>query len=118
CWIGESLDEEGMGWVVLSRELPGARVAVAPFLVDRYCLGVKDVFGGVIGASSYESQYVWKMRSDMPARMVAPAEARKLVEEAVAYARGLGFPPHPDYAKVMPLFGSVNPADSNAVFEF
>ena len=46
------------------------------------------------------------------------AEARKLLEEAVAYARGLGRPPHADYEKAVVLFGNANAADSDAQFTF
>src|SRR5438105_14567096 len=48
CWVADSLQEEGIGSVVLSRELSGGRVAVASFLVDAYCLGVKDAFAVVM----------------------------------------------------------------------
>src|SRR5207247_7463452 len=114
CWITNSLEEEGIGWVVLSREIPNGSVAVATFLVDRYCLGVKNVVAEVLGRSAYDAKYVRKMTRDMPSRAVPPAEARKLLEQAVAYAHGLGLPPHEDYAKVMPFFGDVNSADSDA----
>jgi hypothetical protein len=118
CLIGDRLEDQGMGSVLLSRELPGGRVAVAVFLVDRYCLGVKDVHMEVLGRSAYESKFVRKFRVEMSSHDVPPAEARKLLTEAVAYARVLGLPPYPDYAKAMPIFGDVNPADSSAVFEF
>ena len=32
--------DDGLGWVLLSRQLPGGSVAVAVFLVDRYCLSI------------------------------------------------------------------------------
>ena len=118
CSIGDRLADQGMGSVLLSRELPGGQVAVAVFLVDRYCLGVKDTHMEILGRSSYESKYVRKMGSEMPSHDVPPAEAFKLLTEAVAYARSLGLPPHPDYAKARLLFGDVNPADSSAEFEF
>src|ERR1700722_9982765 len=44
CQIAESLEETGLGWVMLSRGSPDGRVAVANFLVDVYCLGVKNIF--------------------------------------------------------------------------
>jgi len=118
CWITHSVETQGIGWVILSRELPSRQVAVVSFLVDRYCLGVKDVFAEMLPRSDYDHKYLRKMHTDMPARSVAPAEARKFVEEAVAYARGLGLHPHADYSRAMLLFGSVNPAESDAVFEF
>ena len=118
CWVSDLLAEQGMGTVLLSRELHGGRVAVAVFLVDRYCLGVKDAYAETLGRSAYESKYVRELRARQPLHDVPPAEARKLVTEAVAYARDLGFPPHADYARAAPLFGDVNPADSSAEFEF
>jgi hypothetical protein len=118
CWIGDDLGPEGIGTVILSRELPGGQVAVASFLVDRYCLGVKDAFGAILGRASYNDRFVRQLHQKMPMSDAAPADARKLVEEAVAYARGLGLAPHPDYPKVLTLFGPVNAADSTATFEF
>jgi hypothetical protein len=118
CWIGDSLESQGLGPVGLSRVFPNGQVAVALFLVDRFCLGVKDAFEEVLSRADYDNKYVRRMATQSPAHSVKPAEARKLLEEAVAYARGLGLAPHPDYARAMLLFGDVNPAESDATFEF
>ncbi len=117
-WIGDNIQEQGIGWVVLSRAMPNGSVAVASFLVDSYCLGVKDVFAEILPRSEYDSKYLVKMMKDMPSRSVEPAEARKLLEDVVAYARKIGLSPHPDYARAMILFGDVDAADSDAHFEF
>jgi hypothetical protein len=118
CWIGNSIAEQGIGWVVLSRAMPNESVAVASFLVDSYCLGVKDVFAEILPRSAYDDKYLRKMMSDMPSRSVAPAEARKLLEEAVVYAREIGFSPHADYPRAMILFSDIDAADSDAHFQF
>ena len=118
CRISNSLEENGIGWVLLSRELPGRQVAVAAFLVDRYCLGVKDAFGEVLSRPEYNNKYLRKVASEAASYSVPPADARKLLEDATAYARGLGLHPHPDYFKALPLFGSVNAAEGTARFEF
>ena len=118
CWITETFYDQGMGWVVLSREIPNGTVAVATFLVDRYCLGVKDLHAEVIGRATYDEKYDRKMRTEMRPRQVSPADARKLLDEAVAYARELGFSPPADYPKVLPIFGSTDPAQSTAQYEF
>jgi hypothetical protein len=118
CSISEKLEDSGLGWVMLSRTLPGGSIAIASFVVDRYCLGVKDAFGEIMPHSAYEQKYLRKMMVQMPSRSVSPAEARKLIEGAISYARSIGFSPHADYGKVVPLFGDVNAADSDAHFEF
>jgi len=118
CWIGNSIAETGIGWVVLSRAMPNGSIAAVSFLVDSYCLGVKNVHAEILPRSEYDYKYLREMMSKMPSRSAAPAEARKLVEEAVAYARELGFSPHADYPRAMVLFGDINAADSDAHFEF
>jgi hypothetical protein len=117
-WISEDLWTQGLGWVLFSRELPNGSIAVALFLVDRYCLGVKNALANIVGRFTYESEFVHKMRSQFASREVSPATARKLVEEAVAYAHDLGFRPHPDYHKAKLLFGDIDPGDSTEEFEF
>src|SRR4051794_18935998 len=56
CLVSSTIFAEGMGTVVISRQLPGGEVAWANFLVDSYCLGVKDAFGRVAGTFTYQSQ--------------------------------------------------------------
>jgi hypothetical protein len=115
CWIIES---EGMASVHLSREMPGGQVAVANFLVDRYCLGIKDVWAEVLHRTSYEQKYVREMETEIPPRRMPPADARKLIEEAAEYARGIGFSPPADFHKALLLFGDISAADSTAEFTF
>lgn len=118
CWIGDGIAEQGMGLVVLSRVIAHGSVAVASFLVDSYCLGVKDAFAEILPRSAYDDKYLRKMTADMPSRPAAPAEARKLLEEAVAYAQEIGFSPHADYPRAMILFGDIDASDSDAHFRF
>ncbi|KKK83308.1 hypothetical protein LCGC14_2794680, partial [marine sediment metagenome] len=43
CCATDMLWDQGMSNVLVSRELDNGSVAYAMFLVDTYCLGVKDV---------------------------------------------------------------------------
>jgi hypothetical protein len=117
CWAATTLWSDGLGPVLLSRRLPSGRVASANILVDRYCLGVKDAFAEVYSSTEYES-FTRAMRGSLPMRDIAPADARKLVEGAVAYAGDLGFAPHRDYATAALLFETIDAAASTAEFEF
>jgi hypothetical protein len=92
-------------------------VAAAVFLVDCYCLGVKDAFARILSRFEYESD-LYRTTYEMGVRSITPASACKLVEDAVEYARGLGFPPHPDYRKAKPIFGDIDPSASSEEFEF
>jgi hypothetical protein len=118
CWASDDVWTQGMGWVCLSRELPGGSVAFGVFLVDRYCLGVKNAFADVAGRFAYEDRIVGKLRSGSGVRELSPAAARKLVEGSVAYAAALGLHPHADYHKAKRIFGDIDAAECKEEFEF
>ncbi len=118
CTISNGIAEQGLGWVIFSRESASRQVAVNAFLVDAYCLGVKNVIAQIVTRSEYDDYFGRRLRTEMPSRTATLAEARKLLADAVAYASNLGLPPHPDYAKTIPLFGDVNPADCDVQFTF
>jgi DDE superfamily endonuclease len=44
CVMAEGLFADGIGWVVLARTLPSGQVGASFFLVDVWCLGVKDAW--------------------------------------------------------------------------
>lgn len=117
CWMSNSLDHQGIGKVQISRTLPMGLVAVASFLVDRYCLGVKDVMCQVLS----RPQYAIEIAGNLPpggVTPIEPADARKLIESVVAYARSLGLAPHADYDKARLIFGDIDASQSDLEFEF
>lgn len=118
CWVSGDLQGKGMGSVCVSRQLALGSVAFAIFLVDRYCLGVKDAWVGITSRSDYDDRIVGKIRSRSKVIEMSPAAARKLVEGAAAYARGLGIAPHADYQRAKLMFGSIDPAECTEEFEF
>ena len=115
--IAATLRESGMAQVVISRSLPKDRVAVAVFLVDRYCLGVKDCFGRLCIRAEYDT-LCKELDKKFEMEDHSPADVRKLVEGSIAYARRLGFEPHPDYHRLKPIFGDIDPQESSVEFEF
>ncbi len=117
-FVTMDLWDRGMGYIVLSRALPNGSVAVAGFLVDRYCLGVKDAFARITSRYDYDNETIAKIRSQSRCQDVSPATARRFVESAVEYARGLGFAPHPDYQRAKLIFGDIDPAAGTESLEF
>jgi len=99
--VAKSLFEKGIGMAAVARALPNGDVALAAFLVDVYCLGVKDAFYRVVSPDQF-AEFVHRFDFED----IHPSCLRKLVEGVVAYARDLGFAPHPDYTAAATLFGS------------
>jgi len=117
CLVPEILFEQGIGNLIFSRRLPDGSIGMAGFLLDVFCLGVKNAFFATIARGAYDD----RMRHWPPSetlKPMAPACFRKLVEGGVAYARELGFNPHADYAVARQIFGSVEAAVCPTHFEY
>jgi hypothetical protein len=90
----------GIVLVLVARALRHDRVTVCGYLVDTFCLGVKNVIGPEEmrrrDLRSFRRSYF--MAFPAPA-LSAPIDlAQQLVQGAVRFAASLGFEPHPDFA--------------------
>lgn len=117
CLIPANLFERGIGNLVFSRSLPGGRMTLAMFLLDVFCLGVKDTFFAVVGRDEYDRR-LRSWRESESLQRIDPACLRKLVEGGVVYARELGFNPHADYVVVHKIFGDVEAAACPSHFQY
>ncbi len=108
CLIPNNLFESGIGNILISRLSPQGEIAVASFIVDVYCLGVKKVLFKTLPMSEYEKVFkpdIIKSHGDYPFAKIKPACANKLIEGAVDYAKELGFSSHKDYFALKSIFG-------------
>lgn len=114
-FMAQSIHDRGLGIVLISRDLDD-EIAFATFLVDIYCLGVKDAMARIEPRSRYR-EFVDRMREGDECNDINPATARRLVEDAVEYARNLGFSPHQDYSKAREIFGEIDPDEAEERFQ-
>jgi hypothetical protein len=117
CLIPEPLFKTGIGNVVFSREIGEGGIAVSVFLVDVYCLGVKDAWIKAMSQESYQAMVRYLGRN-ASFKKASPECVRKLVENAEAYARDLGFEPHPDHQVSRLIFGDVDAGACSTRFTF
>ena len=117
CLLSESLFDVGMGTVVLTRGATLRDISFGSFLIDVFCLGIKDVMFEWMEGEAFEL-VVDAMDASSPLVPVEPSYARKLLRDLAAWAQSIGFAPHRDFAAVEPLFGEVSADASDAVFQF
>jgi hypothetical protein len=117
CLVTEELFECGMGTLVLARGATPHHMIVASFLLDVFCLGVKDVIVRSAEAEEF-AIYVAGMGAAAPLSAVDPSYARKLLRDAAAWAQSIGFAPHRDFAVADQVFGDVDAAACNVEFRF
>ena len=110
---------QGIGWVIIARfKSNEVRVQAGIFLVDVFCLGAKLVHYEDCDADDYRRRIRNHYLSRFPMVATEPRCARKLVEQAVQYAQGLGFAPHPDYKKAARVFGGLRAKQCSQKFTF
>jgi hypothetical protein len=99
-------EESGLVLVVVARER-GSSVRVCEFLVDTWCLGVKNALGPKpVERRKLPSFCADAFRSYPGVPVAVPLVlAQRIVFGAIGYARGLGFEPHADFAKAVGHLG-------------
>ncbi len=117
AFVSANLFEIGMGYAAVAR-FRSSDVEIGVFLLDVFCLGVKDAFYTRVSSAEYESSVLEKIIPAANRKPLDPPSARRLVESAVAYARNLGLAPHPDYKHGCRVLGGIKVSDSTATFAF
>jgi hypothetical protein len=116
-YAAPDLFETGLGEVAVCRFKNDGRVEAGIFLVDVFCLGVKNAFFNVFPSEE-------EFRETVLTDNLAQAEARpgswgrKLIEDAVNYAKSLGISPHSDYKKGAKVFGGIQAGECDEEFVF
>jgi hypothetical protein len=109
--------DQGMGIAVLTRRLPDGRLALATYLLDMYCLGVKDTMWRICSPAQYRENLT-RIQSNSPTRAVSPETLTKMVLGAVEYARDLGLAPHPDFRHSRKLLEGFDPELATESFTY
>ncbi len=117
CFLTESVFDIGMGTLVLARGATPHHIALSSFLIDVFCLGIKDVMFESVESEVFE-MYMDATDAMSPVVSVDPGYARKLLRDLAAWSQSIGFAPHRDFAAVERMFGDVSADASEAVFRF
>ena len=116
--VSDTLWTEGIGYAVLVRRGPSGTTAMSLFLLDVYCLGVKNVVMKAESEHSISALLAQMTEQGTRWTKVSPEHVRKLVESSVASALNLGLAPHRDCAAAMKLFGDIDASQCSTEFVF
>ncbi len=118
CYVAEEIfSDQGIGQVIVTR-LSGGNVAGGVFLIDAFCLGVKDAFALLKPRAEFDQVILPNIAQNLRLRRVEPAYAKKLILDAIDYARKIGFEPHRDYQLASKVLRDIDETESTAEFTF
>jgi len=100
CWISEEWrGGSGLAPIFLARQQPNGKMCCGSYLIDQFCLGLKDTFVKTnISTDHYRELFetMDKRQSMVP----CPIElAHQMIYAGIEYAAQFGFQPHPDWAQ-------------------
>jgi len=98
CLIGSSWKKRGMANILLSRQQPDGNLIFGVYLVDIFCLGLKNTFCHAnFSMSKYEEDLKVRIyREQIPVE--CPVDlAHQIIYGAIDYASELGFKPQKDF---------------------
>ena len=97
CFINSSWKEAGMGNIVVSRQHVNGNVSFGFFLVDLYCLGVKDA-GYIVNVSEFRYRDFLVQFSEAGELVeIAYTKVHNIIYGGLAFAEDYGFAPHSDF---------------------
>lgn len=115
--VSTGLWEEGIGYLVLAREDPDGGTVFASYLVDVFCLGVKDCFWEAGTREEYRNM-IERMEEVQDLSPIKPACLVKIITGAVEFADSFGFSPHPDFRHASLLLAGIDPSTCREEYTF
>lgn len=98
CLISTGWKKEGIAQIVVSRQQPDGTILFGAFLVDTYCLGVKNSFCNAdLTIGVYEEKFKSKIAEDMQMEKCSPELAHQVIYGAIDFAAKYGFHPDKDF---------------------
>ena len=98
CWIMAGWQDIGITPVVVARQPEPDKIMFGVYMVDIYCLGIKNVFTRTDYSLSRFERELPKLCSHAPEKCSVEL-AHEVVYGGLEYAAKLGFEPHPDYSR-------------------
>lgn len=98
CLINPSWKERGLANILLSRQQPDGNIVFGTYLVDLFCLGLKDTFCNVnFTLSRYEKELKSRIYQDENPIDCQISLAHHIIYGAIEYASKLDFKPQKDF---------------------
>ena len=99
CWVQNGWQEAGLAVIVIARRQPDGLLLFGDYLVDHYCLGVKDCYTRTnIPRTVFYEQALPTLLKEGGPQEITPALAHELIYGGIEYTARYGFRPHRDFA--------------------
>jgi hypothetical protein len=119
CWVQQGWNENGLAIVVVARSQPDGDIAFGTFLVDYYCLGLKDTYcSAAIRPERFHHEILPRIFRGDQLISISPALAHEIIYGGIEYAARYGFRPQEDFEQSQFILDppDVHPCSGAATF--
>lgn len=100
CWISEEWkDSSRLVQILLARQQPNRKICCGSYLIDQYCLGVKDTFAKTNLSPDRFQELLESMDSRQKMTKCSIELVHQMVYASIDYAAQFGFKPQSDWAQ-------------------
>jgi hypothetical protein len=97
-FLDETMYSMGLGYCIVSRVRPNGEIIYGNFLIDRFCLGIKDVFFDCVSEKDFNDIIEgFQEEGDVVLVEKDANYVFNMIYGAMEYGYDNGFDPHPDF---------------------
>ncbi len=100
CWINEDWEDSGVASIVIARRHTNENITFCLYLVDLFCLGVKDSFFRFNISETEFRKFIEKLEEKMEMEIVEYVLVHNIILSGIEYAEEFGFKPCKDFSSV------------------
>jgi hypothetical protein len=97
CFISEDWMEKGLATIFLTKKMPGGNYIMANYLVDVFCLGLKNTLYKFNISHAESMEILEKLNSHENMIRAEISDIHNVIYGAIDFASELGFKPHKDF---------------------
>ena len=97
CLINTDWQDKGMAHIYLSRRQPNNKLILGVYLVDIFCLGLKNTFSNASMSIEEYQKLKLSLFEETAISSYSPAKAYRIIIGAIEYAKKIGFKPQQDF---------------------
>ena len=117
CWINANWREQGIASLLVLGHAWGGSHVFAAFLIDIWCVGLKDAYGqNGVSRLDFEKDILKRANEAMPMIRFDATKARQLVAAAIRFSRQNGFKLPAHYDRWTAIFGDLGDISSARSF--
>jgi len=118
CLINTDWQDKGMAHIFLSRKQPNNKLILGVYLVDIFCLGLKNTFCNANLSMEEYQKLKLSLLKETAISSYSPGKAYEIIFGAIEYARRLGFKPQTDFDLSQYVLEELQNSDRDITLEF